>query len=167
MWVGACACVRVCVCVCVCCVVLCLCWVCVGVRLLARRPFRDGFCFLPFSSSVFRDPRACLPSLRPLRDGLFVPFVVFFSVCLPAPTPRFPHAVWLDVFFPFGCFFVIVLLPRALAYILGFCLGGMRRPKYAHTPLLFPSVPLFSPPFLPSSLPVLVPISFPGRAATP
>ena len=31
-------------------------------------------------------------------------------VRLPVPTPLLPHVVWLDVFFPFRCYFVSVLL---------------------------------------------------------
>ena len=90
-------------------------------------------------------------------------------ICLPVPTPRFPNAVWLDVFLPFCCYFVFVLLaprevrrplPRALVFIL--C-AGMRRPKNAYYPLrppplpsfalLFPCLLLFSSLFFPPSVP--------------
>ena len=70
-------------------------------------------------------------------------------VRLPVPTPRLPHVVWLDVFFPFRCYFVSVLLApvrdsTSSSSSLGlhplFLSGGMRRPKNAYyIPLPLPS----------------------------
>ena len=65
--------------------------------------------------AAFRDPRVRPAPVRPLRDGLVVLAVHLFPrlrlrVCLPVPTPLLPHVVWLDVFFPFRCYFGSVLL---------------------------------------------------------
>ena len=65
--------------------------------------------------AAFRDPRVGPPPVRPLRDGLVVlALFTFFLVVVFVSVFLFllllPHVVWLDVFFPFRCYFVFVLL---------------------------------------------------------